>query len=320
MSSNMTYEPTTAKQTLNRVRDPHMPFEWSINPYRGCQHGCSFCYARGFQGFLGREANDEFRTRIMVKENAPEALENQLARMLKQVKGSRVELRRKAGHIAIGTATDPYQPVEGKAQLTRECLKVLARYGMEVSITTRSPLILRDLDVLQELPGVSVNISISTLDVYITRNMEPATPHPRKRLETVGKLTSAGIRAGVFLAPILPLLTDDRAGMEALIREAKRYGAAFVMPSVLRLTPDVKAWYFGVLRQHYPERTAACATLFSGGSYTRRDYSERIMAMAKELLAQYGLVDTDVVSGGNMIPAYRDVCSTSTVEQLEFLF
>ncbi|MBW7460241.1 radical SAM protein, partial [Paenibacillus sepulcri] len=174
-----------------------MPFEWSINPYRGCTHGCSFCYARAFQSFIGREADDEFQNRITIKQNAAEALEAQLAKKAKKFGGDLDAAADQIGLIAIGTATDPYQPIEGKAMITREILKVLAKYRILTSITTRSPLILRDLDLLSEMRISSINISINTLRADVTRKMEPATPFPAKRLETVEALMKRDIRAGI---------------------------------------------------------------------------------------------------------------------------
>ncbi|WP_228268274.1 SPL family radical SAM protein, partial [Klebsiella pneumoniae] len=141
-----------------------MPFSWSINPYRGCFHGCSFCYARATHRFLDMKADDSFQNHIFVKSNAAESLEKQLEKLAKKYGRNPDVLAQQVGLVAIGTATDPYQPVEGKAKLTRECLKVLAKYQVPTTITTRSPLVLRDLDLLRQMPIVSINVSISTLD------------------------------------------------------------------------------------------------------------------------------------------------------------
>ncbi|MFM9276750.1 SPL family radical SAM protein [Paenibacillus jiagnxiensis] len=285
-----TYEQTTIKQTLNRVKAESMPFDWSINPYRGCSHGCHFCYARAFQSYIGKEADDEFQNHILMKMNAPEALEAQLSRMARKYNYDIGELVESIGHVAIGTATDPYQPVEGKTKITRECLKVLAKYRIPTSITTRSPLILRDLDVLKDMNMISVNISLGTLHTEIIRRMEPAAPLPGKRLETVGELSAAGIRTGLFIAPILPYLTDSAEDLNELFSAAQQHKASFAMTSILRLTPDVKAWFLHALEQHYPHLLPAYRKLYRG-SYADSDYREVKKAEFRSLRAQYSLQD-----------------------------
>ncbi|WP_274653619.1 SPL family radical SAM protein [Paenibacillus humicola] len=287
MAAKKSYEPVETKMTLNRVTAKSMPFDWSINPYRGCAHGCSFCYARAFQSFIGREADDEFQNRITIKQNAAEALEAQLAKKLKRHGGGLEAMAREIGTVAIGTATDPYQPVEGKAFITRECLKVLAKYRLRTSITTRSPLILRDLDVLTAMRIESVNISINTLRADISRKLEPASPFPAKRLETVETLCRSGIKAGLFIAPILPCLTDSAKDLEQLISAAKAHRAAFAYASVLRLSPDVKAWYMHTLETHFPHLLRAYGSLYAG-AYANRAYADRVMELAKKLLERYG--------------------------------
>lgn len=282
-----TYERVMTKNTLNKVREEKMPFDWSINPYRGCAHGCSFCYARAFQSFIGLAA-DEFQHHIILKSNAAEALEAQLNKLLRRFKGSIDDVSHYVGLVAIGTVTDPYQPVEGKAHITRECLKILAKYRIAVTITTRSPLILRDLDILTAMNVASINISINSLHREITRKFEPATPVPMKRLETVQIIRENGVRAGVFVAPILPFITDDLEEMESLIRTAQDHGASFAMTSLLRLTPDVKAWFFQSLKEHFPELVARYAKLYPT-AYANRSYSEPLMEQIHALVEKYGL-------------------------------
>jgi DNA repair photolyase len=256
--SRIQYESVTCKTILNEVKAPSMPFEKSINPYRGCQHGCSFCYARSTHSFLGLEANDSFQNHILLKSNAAEALEQQLKRMTRSRKNSS-----SIGRIAIGTATDPYQPIEGRMKLTRQCLEVLAKYQLPTSITTRSPLILRDLDLLKEIPITSVNISVTTLDQKVWRNTEPSTPFPMKRLETVQRLNEEGIPTGIFMAPILPYLTDRLEDLSALLQQAASHKTKFVMSSFLRLsTSAVKVWFFQTLQKHYPHLVRPYAELY----------------------------------------------------------
>ncbi|CAG7640481.1 hypothetical protein PAESOLCIP111_04140 [Paenibacillus solanacearum] len=279
------FEPIQAKHVLNSVKAPSMPFDWSINPYRGCQHGCSFCYARSTHAFMGQNTDDTFQHHIFYKVNAKQALEAQLVKMLRSQDG-----RRKLGRVAIGTATDPYQPVEKQANLTRQCLEVLASYGIPVTITTRSPLVLKDIDLLQTMKGSSVNISIHTLNVTIWRDFEPMTPSPRARFETLARLAERGIKTGVFMAPILPYITDDQQDMEAIVEQASRAGAGFVMGSVLRLsTSEVKSWFFATLQQRYPHLVRRYAAMYHGSGYASSPYREAIRAKINKLLEQYGL-------------------------------
>ncbi|WP_010272830.1 SPL family radical SAM protein [Paenibacillus senegalensis] len=285
MSSRIQYEPMSAKQILNPVSAASMPFSWSINPYRGCQHGCSFCYARSTHSFLGVQADDSFQNHIFVKENAAEVLEKQLAAHARSRKGLKG-----LGSIAIGTATDPYQPVEAKAKLTRQMLELLAQYRVSASITTRSPLILRDLDILRRIPGLTVNISINTLNTKVWKQTEPATPFPIKRLETVRELVGNGIDAGIFAAPLLPYLTDSEEELERLLSTAARYRPQFVVPSFLRLsTSEVKSWFFLMLEEHFPELLQRYAKLYARSGTAEHSYRDQAMRRVQRLMQRYGL-------------------------------
>jgi len=282
------YEEITTKQTMNRVKEARMPFEWSINPYRGCTHGCGFCYARSTHSFLGMSVDDSFQNHILLKTNAAEALEMQLAKLASKHKGKLREVARHVGLVAIGTATDPYQPIEAKAEITRECLKVLAKYRIPTAITTRSPLILRDIDILSEMNVTSLNISVNTLNTDVYRRVEPATPFPLKRLETVQKLVEAGLPAGVFIAPILPYITDSDAELEELVSAAKSHQAQYAVPSVLRLAPEVKEWYYQVLQQTSPHLLPAYRKLYPKG-YPTSGYLESLRQKVHTLLTKYQL-------------------------------
>ncbi|ANY74561.1 SPL family radical SAM protein [Paenibacillus ihbetae] len=284
-----TYESISTKQTLNRVKEERMPFDWSINPYRGCGHGCSFCYARAFQSFIGMGAEDEFQHHIFMKTNAAEALAKQLSDAAAKFGHDIEAMRRSIGQVTIGTATDPYQPIEGKAEITRECLKLLAKYRISTSITTRSPLVLRDMDILTRMEDVSVNISLNTLDADLIRKLEPASPHPASRLEAVWRLSSAGIRTGVFAAPVLPYLTDGEEGLRELLSRVKEHGASFAMISLLRLSRDVKKWYMETLKLHFPEVVQSYRELYRAGAYAEEQYVRSFKMMAARLLSEYGL-------------------------------
>lgn len=297
------YLPMQSKSILNAVTAPSMPFDWSINPYRGCQHGCSFCYARSTHAFLGEAADDTFQHRIFYKDDAPAILRRQLARL-----HARGKL---PSHVAIGTATDPYQQLEAKAKLTRGCLETLAEYGVGVSITTRSPLVLRDLDLLRGLPGASVNISMHTLDTAIWRIFEPSTPSPRRRLECAHTLTDAGIRVHAFVAPILPHLTDGEADTDALIGAIADAGVRSMMSSFMRLsTPEVKSWFFSVLRASYPELAETYGRLYWHSARLPDSYRRPVYARIAAQMKRYGLTEigaTEVPKGdaayATMLPA-----------------
>jgi DNA repair photolyase len=279
------YEPVTCKTILNEVKAPSMPFEKSINPYRGCQHGCSFCYARSTHSFLGMEGDDTFQKHILLKANAAEALEAEIRKHLRPGKH-----KKPLGRIAIGTATDPYQPIEGKMKLTRECLKVAAKYQLSITVTTRSPLILRDIDILKEIPVIAVNISVSTLDRNVWRSMEPSTSFPMKRLETVQRLKEAGIPAGIFMAPILPFLTDSSESLQELIQQASLHQADFMMASFLRLsTREVKVWFFQNLQKYYPELVKPYSQLYGNAAHAPSSYREPIRKEIDALLEQFHL-------------------------------
>src|SRR5579863_10374308 len=204
-----------AKSVINAV--PGMPFRWSINPYRGCYHQCRFCYARSTHTYLEQDGVKAWGSRIYVKVNAPAVVRSEVS-------------ARKWKHetIAVGTATDPYQPLEGSYRITRGVLEALADYDTPAALITRSPLVVRDIDVLRRLaagPGVSVSISIATLDPELAREIEPTVAPPAQRLRAVGMLAQAGITVNVALAPVLPGLTDTADAIDAVVRAARDAGA-----------------------------------------------------------------------------------------------
>ncbi|WP_242822414.1 radical SAM protein [Thermaerobacter marianensis] len=273
------YRWLACKTLINKV-PPGMPFRWSINPYRGCTHGCVYCYARATHPYLGLDGGLDFESVIFVKADAVKALRRDLGRP-----GWNREL------VAIGTATDPYQPIEGKYRLMRGILRELIDAGTPFSITTKSTLVLRDLDLLVEATrraGCTVNLSVPTVDPALWRQLEPGTPHPYQRLRVLQRLREAGVRAGVFLAPILPGITDDRRHLEAVVREAARHGAAFLWPGVLHLGPGVREWVFPALARIRPDLMPMYRALYRG-----RDaapfYRESVLRRVEELKTKWGL-------------------------------
>jgi len=243
-----------AKSIINAV--PGMPFKWSINPYRGCYHQCRFCYARRTHTFLEDDGIAKWGARIYVKVNAPAVVR------------SEVSARKWTHeHVAIGTATDPYQPLEGSYRITRGILEALRDYDTPAGIITRSPLVVRDIDVLQSMArgaGVGVSISIATLDETLAREIEPTVAPPRQRLRAVKMLADAGIDVSVALAPVLPRLTDAPASIEAVVRAAREAGAVRVWHNTLNLHDITRDSFFSYLRESRPELLAEYAQLYRG--------------------------------------------------------
>jgi len=241
-----------AKSVLNRVRG--MPFSWSINPYRGCYHRCVFCYARRTHTFLERSGIGDWGSDLSVKVNAVSVVRRELSRPSWQ-----------GEHVAIGTATDPYQPLEGRYRLTRGILVELARARTAAHLITRSPLVVRDIDVLQDLAraaGAGICVSIPTLDETLARKIEPTVAPPRQRLRAVRMLADAGLRVGVAVAPILPHLTDSEASLGAVYAAAADAGATQAWHSLLNLNEVARESYFGFLRAEFPALVAEHDTTY----------------------------------------------------------
>ena len=233
-----------SRSIIARNESPDVPFDASINPYRGCEHGCIYCYARTYHEYLGFSAGLDFETRILVKEDAPELLRRELGspRWRPQVLG-------------ISGATDPYQPVERKLELTRRCLQVLVEHRNPASIVTKNALVTRDGDLLAELAGfdaASVALSIPTLDGDLTRIMEPRTSHPRERLRAVHQLAEKGIPCGVMVAPVIPGLTDHE--IPAIVEASAKAGAIFAIWLMLKLPGAVAELFQDWLQRYFPDR------------------------------------------------------------------
>ena len=262
-----------AKSVINAVTG--MPFKWSINPYRGCYHQCRFCYARRTHKYLEQDGVQAWGSRIYVKVNAPAVVRTELAKR-----------SWKHEQVAVGTVTDPYQPLEGTYRLTRGILEALADYRTPAALITRSPLVVRDIDVLQrlaEVAGVSVSISIATLDEKLARDIEPTVAPPRQRLRAVTMLAEAGITANVALAPILPRITDTPENVEAVVQAAREAGAAKVWHNALYLHDVTREAFFDYLREKKPELIAEYAQLYKG-TYAPRVIADEIDARVNHAL------------------------------------
>ncbi len=278
------FRAVTCQGALNRVSG--MPFGWSLNPYRGCAHDCQYCYARGTHQFLNLNGSTQFSRVILVKTNVAEVLARELARP-----------RWRREEVAVGTATDPYQPIEGQRRLTRRCLEVFARYRTPVSLVTKGPMVVRDLDVLQELTeraGVTICVSVPTVDEETWRRAEPGTAPPWQRLRILRRLVDAGVHAGVFMAPLLPGLSADREQIERTMHAAADHGAQFIGHGLLHLGPEVRDHYVGFLEREYPELLAGYERLYGKGvqrKYAVRKYSEAVALRVDEARRARGYDD-----------------------------
>jgi DNA repair photolyase len=261
------------KSLLNRVDIPHFPFRWTINPYRGCRHACTYCYARPTHEFWGMDGGKEFEQRVFAKVNAPEVLRQELARPKWQGEA-----------IAMGTASDPYEPAEAQYALTRRILQVLAEFQNPVSITTKGVLVRRDVDVLQQLHGVAeaqVVFSVGSLDEKVWQQTEPGTPHPQARLEAMQFLVESGVPAGVMMAPLLPGLSDGWESINTVVAAAARHKARFLSANLLFLKPGSKEWFMPLLREAYPHLAPGYAKLYRR-TYPDQDYTQRVLRVVNE--------------------------------------
>jgi len=268
------------KSLLNRTR-PGMPFEWSLNPYRGCEFGCRYCYARYTHEFMELHDSAEFEDRIYAKSDVGVILRRELRR----IDGSR--------GIAIGTATDPYQPAERRFRRTRSALEVFATCaGNAISITTKSDLVARDIDLLKEIARsnlVSVNMTITTLDSSLARLLEPRAPRPDLRLKTVRRLTDAGIPAGVFPNPIMPLITDQEQRLDRLAKAARDHGATYFGGGVLFLMPCSRRVFFPFVEKHFPHLLRRYQERYEASPYLKGAYRDMMRDRIAQIRDRYGL-------------------------------
>jgi DNA repair photolyase len=275
------YREQPCRSALNAVKG--MGFKWSLNPYMGCVHRCTFCYVRAFERRADRPSDDRYGTSIRVKVNVAEVLRRELARPSWA-----------AEHVAIGAATDPYQPAEGRYRLTRACLEVLTEARNPFSIITRGPMIVRDVDVLAEAArraDVSVTFSIPTLDEEVWRRTEPSTAHPRQRLRALSQLVDAGVKAGVGMAPILPGLSDRPEQLAAVVRAAREAGATGVWANVLYLKPGTREHFLEALARDWPDELARYERLYAGKAYLGSDVVKPIREQVSALAREHGIAD-----------------------------
>jgi len=269
-----------AKRILNRVPEAsRMPFRWTINAYRGCSHACTYCFARPTHAFLGMDTGADFERRIVVKVNAVERLAAELR-----------DPRWEREHIAMGTNTDPYQPAEGRYRLTRGLIGALTAARNPFSILTKSPMILRDLDLLAEAARaglVRCNLSIGTLDEDVWRASEPGTPPPRRRVEAVARLNAAGVPCGVLIAPVLPGMSDSPEQLADVVDACVEAGAVSVSPILLHLRPGVREIFMPWLEGYRPDLIERYRKLYSA-SYATPGARARLSQAVDDLVDRLG--------------------------------
>ena len=275
------YRLEPCRGALNRVKG--MSFRWSLNPYMGCAHQCTFCFVRAFERLADRPSDDRYGTSIRVKTNLVEQLRRELARP----SWSREQ-------VAVGTATDPYQPAEGRFRLTRGAIQAMGDAATPFGIITRGPLVVRDVDVLTDAArraDVSVTFSVPTLDHEVWRLTEPGTPPPRQRLRALRTLVDAGIRASVGMAPILPGLSDRPELLEDVVRAARDAGATGVWANLLYLKPGTREHFLDHLARDWPELLPTYEALYERGAYAPKDVVAPLKASIAELSRRHDVRD-----------------------------
>jgi DNA repair photolyase len=282
---NVEYFTLGTRSLLSRVVSRrNLPFAWAINPYRGCEFACKYCYARYTHEFLELRDGIDFERKIFIKQHAAELLRQEL----KKVK--------RGEEIAIGTATDPYQPAERRFEVTRTILEELAKHsGFEIGIVTKSNLVTRDAEILrrvEENNRIFVNVTVTTVDVELARKLEPRAPRPDLRLEAVRQLNLAGVDAGVICAPVLPEITDQPRDLDALVKAASEAGAKYIFANPLFLKPCSAAVFLPFLEEHFPALVDRYKKRYQSGAFLPKGYAQRLSRLVASLRQKYGIGDT----------------------------
>ncbi len=275
------YRSLPTRKWLNRCDSRRVPFTWTLNPYRGCEYGCKYCYARFTHEFLEWSGLDAFETEIYAKDFAEAAFRQELRHL-------------KPGQVlGLGTATDPYQPLERKLKLTRRVLKAMSGVeGISLFITTKSDLVARDADVLRALNRrneVRVTMTVTTMDGELARLTEPFAPGPELRMKAVSELTKAEVSVGVIASPVLPLLTDSAESLEGVARSAKAAGADQFGANVLFLKPSAQRVFLPFLEAHFPQHLARYRQSYSSEAYLRGSYPDEIRKRVDRIRGQVGI-------------------------------
>ncbi len=270
-----------SRALLNRCTSARMPFTWTINPYRGCEFACKYCYARYTHEFMEMRDGVDFERKIYVKQQAGWLIRQELRKV------------KRGEQIAIGTATDPYQPAEKRYQVTLGVLEELAlHHGLEVGIVTKSDLVLRDVDLLKRVAehnSLFVNITITTMNVALARILEPRAPRPDLRMHAVRELNSAGVNAGVICAPVLPGITDSPSALEAVVRATKLADGKYIYANPLFLKPCSAAVFLPFLEKEFPQLVDDYRKRFAGRGFVSKVYSKRISELMASLRKKHGI-------------------------------
>jgi DNA repair photolyase len=294
---NVEYFTLEARSLLSRVvSQRNLPFTWAINPYRGCEFACKYCYARYTHEFMELRDGIDFERKIFVKQQAAELLR----RDLKKVK--------RGEQIAIGTATDPYQPAERRFEVTRAILEEFARHaGLEIGIVTKSNLITRDAEILRrvaEKNSLFVSVTVTTVNVELARKLEPRAPRPDLRLEAVRQLNLAGVDAGLICAPVLPEITDHPRALEALVKAAHEVGAKYIFANPLFLKPCSAAVFLPFIAQNFPALVEVYRTRYADRAFLPKGYAERLSKLMVALRQKYGFVTKHPRTNDRAHPPY----------------
>ena len=270
-----------ARSLLNRCTSSRVPFDWTINPYRGCEFACKYCYARYTHEFMEMRDGVDFERRIYVKQQAAWLLRQDL----KKVK--------RGEEIAIGTATDPYQPAEKRFEVTRGVLEELAlHHGLEIGIVTKSNLIVRDVELLRQIAehnSLFVNLTVTTVNIKLARILEPRAPRPDLRLNGVRELNAAGVHAGVICAPVLPGITDSPRALDAVVRAAKEAGAKYIYANPLFLKPCSASVFLPFLEKEFPQLVEDYRKRFGERAFVSKAYGKRISELMASLRKKHGI-------------------------------
>jgi DNA repair photolyase len=271
-----------ARSLLNRCTGERMPFTWTINPYRGCEFACKYCYARYTHEFMEMRDGVDFEQKIYVKQHAANLLRQELRRV------------KPGEEIAIGTATDPYQPAERRFEVTRAILEELARHqGLEIGLITKGTLILRDLELLKDVGRnnrLFVNLTITTLNADLARILEPRAPRPDLRMDAVRKLNQEGIATGVSCSPVIPGITDAPRDLEAVVRATAEAGGRHIFANPLFLKPCSAAVFLPFLEKEFPELAAGYRQRYKDRAFLPKSYGKRISQLMARLRQKYGMV------------------------------
>ena len=283
-TGNTIYEHTQVKKILHRVNVWFLPFRWGINTYRGCEHNCTYCNARYTHEYLGLPTG-EFAYKIMVKDNAAEALDKELSR----------EKWNKKWTVNMATVTDPYQPAERKFKITREVLKVFLKHHNALMVTTKSDLILRDLDILTNIAKtgfLNVVITIPILDEDLRKKIEPKAASIQKRLEVVQKIHDAGITVGVTSIPLFPYISDSESDVEKLVKTLSENGADYVIIDMLNFREEARDRVMEFIKNYYPDLISKYGELYKT-NYCDKEYAKVVRKHANKLIKKYGVDNYD---------------------------